>query len=119
MANDQSKKMVKVIFEALDEHKGRDVSILDIGEVSVIADYFVIATADNVRQVEALTDAVEEKMFKAGFDLRKKEGVAESGWILMDFNDVIVHIFDKEQRLFYDLERIWSDGKKVVDIAEL
>jgi ribosome-associated protein len=111
--------MVKVIFEALDEHKGRDISILDIGEVSVIADYFVIATADNVRQVEALTDAVEEKMFKAGFDLRKKEGVAESGWILMDFNDVIVHIFDKEQRLFYDLERIWSDGKKVVDIAEL
>lgn len=119
MANEQSKKMVKTTFEALDEHKGKDISILDIGNVSVIADYFVIATADNVRQVEALSDAVEDKMFKAGFELRKKEGVAESGWILMDYNDIIIHIFDIEQRLFYDLERIWSDGKKIVDIAEL
>ena len=94
-----SKDMVKVVYAALEEKQGKDISIMDIGGVSVIADYFVIA--------------------QHGYELRRREGVTNSGWILLDYNDIIVHIFDKEQRLFYDLERIWSDGKKIVSVDEL
>ena len=114
-----SKDMVKLVYAALEEKQGKDISIMDIGGVSVIADYFVIATADNIRQVDALCDEVEDKMAQHGYELRRREGVTNSGWILLDYNDIIVHIFDKEQRLFYDLERIWSDGKKIVSVDEL
>ena len=114
-----SKDMVKVVYAALEEKQGKDISIMDIGGVSVIADYFVIATADNIRQVDALCDEVEDKMAQHGYELRRREGVTNSCWILLDYNDIIVHIFDKEQRLFYDLERIWSDGKKIVSVEEL
>ena len=119
MTDKQSAAMVKAAYGALSEKKGRDISIIDISDVSVIADYFVIVTADNLRQVEALADAVEDSMAAGGYPLLRKEGVQNSGWVLLDYNDIIVHIFDKEQRLFYDLERIWSDGRKLVDIAAL
>ncbi len=119
MASETSKEMVKAAYYALSEKKGYDITVIDISEVSVIADYFVIATADNIRQVDALSDAVEDKMAELNYDMRRKEGVPNSGWILLDYNDIIVHVFDKEQRLFYDLERIWSDGKKIVDIDEI
>ena len=119
MASETSREMVKAAYDAISDKKGYDITVIDISEVSVIADYFVIATADNLRQVDALSDAVEDKMAELKIDLRRKEGVSNSGWILLDYNDIIVHVFDKEQRLFYDLERIWSDGKKIVDINEL
>ncbi|SFG08552.1 ribosome silencing factor [Oribacterium sp. WCC10] len=119
MASETSKTMVKAAYDAISDKKGYDITVIDISEVSVIADYFVIATADNIRQVDALSDAVEDKMAELKFDLRRKEGVPDSGWVLLDYNDIIVHVFDKDQRLFYDLERIWSDGKKVVDVNEI
>ena len=119
MTTETSKAMVKTCVNALEAKQGRDISVIDISGVSVIADYFVIVTADNMRQVDALSDAGQDKMAEAGFELRRAEGVQNSGWILLDYNDIIVHIFDKEQRLFYDLERIWSDGKKVVDVNKL
>ncbi len=119
MTDKKSREMAKAAYAVLDEKKGEDISILDISEVSVVADYFVIATADNVRLVEALSDAVQDRMAELHYDLRRVEGQAGSGWILLDFNDIIIHIFDKEQRFFYDLERIWSDGKKILDPADL
>ncbi len=114
-----SAKMVKTAVLALEEKKGSDISVIDISNVSVMADYFVIVSAENTRQVDALADSVEDAMAKDGYDMRRKEGVSGSGWLLLDFNDIIVHVFDKEQRFFYDLERIWSDGKKIVDVSEL
>ncbi len=119
MTNTLSREMVKAAYAVLDEKKGEDICILDISGVSVIADYFVIVTADNARQVDALSDAVQDRMAELDYDLRRAEGQANSGWILLDFNDIIIHIFDKEQRFFYDLEKIWSDGKKVLDPKEL
>lgn len=114
-----SKEMVKTAVAMLEEKKGQDISILDISGISVIADYFVIVSADNYRQVDALSDAVEDGMAAKGYTLRRKEGISGSGWLLLDFNDIIIHIFDKEQRFFYDLERIWSDSKKIVDVNAL
>ena len=104
-------KMVKLALKALDEKKGKDVKVIDIREVSVIADYFIIASASNENQAQAMMDSVEETLGRAGWEPRQVEGTKNSSWVLMDYGDMIVHIFDEENRLFYDLERIWRDGK--------
>ena len=104
----QSKKMVQIVYDALDEKLGEDIEILKVDEISVIADYLVIANGRN-----AMTDLVEEKMIEAGYKSKRIEGNKNSSWVLMDYGDVIVHVFSKEDRLFYDLERIWKDGKKI------
>lgn len=104
------KKMAKLACQALEEKKGTDIKIIDIHKVSVIADYFIIASASNSNQVEAMVDSVQETLGRAGFEPKQVEGTKNSAWVLMDYGDVIVHIFDEENRLFYDLERIWRDG---------
>ena len=111
-------EMAKVAYMALDEKKGEDIKIIDISGVSTLADYFVIANGTNITQVQALVENVEEKMYKAGFEIKRKEGSHGSTWILMDFGDIVVDVFDKEDRLFYDLERMWSDGKQI-EVDEL
>ena len=107
----REREMAELAVKALDEKKGKDIQVIDIHEVSVIADYFVIASATNVNQVEAMVDSVEEVLGKAGYEPRQIEGSRNSSWVLMDYEDVIVHVFDEDNRLFYDLERIWRDGK--------
>ena len=104
-------EMARLACQALDEKKGQDIKVIDIHEVSVIADYFVIASAANANQVEAMVDSVEEALGRAGYEPKQIEGSRNSSWVLMDYEDVIIHIFDEENRLFYDLERIWRDGK--------
>lgn len=111
-------KMAVTVYEALSEKKGEDIKVIEIAGISVMADYFIIASAGSTTQVQALMNNVEEKMHKQGYVLKRTEGTKNSSWVLMDFGDVVVHIFDMEDRLFYDLERIWSDGK-VIEIKEL
>lgn len=111
-------KMAKIAFNALDEKKGEDIKVIDISGISVMADYFIIANGNSITQVQALVDNVEEKMNQSGFIMKRKEGNRSSTWVLLDFGDIVVHVFDNEDRLFYDLERIWSDGK-TVDISAL
>ncbi len=110
---EDSKKMVKLAVEALENTKGEDIEILDISEVSSLGDYFIIASGTNRSQVQAMADKVEEALHKAGYPKKDVEGYDNAFWILQDYEDIIVHIFDKENRVFYDLERIWRDGKKV------
>ena len=105
------KMMAQIACKAIDDKKGHDIKIIDIHNVSVIADYFVIASGTNSNQVQAIVDNVEEQLGRAGFEAKQIEGNRNSSWILMDYGDVIVHVFDEENRLFYDLERIWRDGK--------
>ncbi len=106
-------EIVKIAYKALDDKKAEDIKIIDIGDISVIADYFVIANGTNSSQVEAMVDQVTDELAKQDIHPARVEGIRSSGWILMDFNDVVIHIFSKEDRLFYDLERIWRDGKIV------
>lgn len=113
----QSTEMAKLAIAALEDKKAEDIKIIDISEVSVIADYFIIAGGSNRSQIQALCDNVDEQLTRAGFPSKQKEGYDTANWILLDFGDVIVHIFDKENRLLYDLERIWRDGKEV-DVEE-
>ena len=119
MEENRIKEQVRLCYKAVADQKATDITAIDISELSVVADYFIIASAENVRQTEALCDNVEEMLGRAGYECRQIEGKSSGNWILMDYNDVIVHIFDKENRLFYDIERIWKDGRRVVDISEL
>ena len=116
---EQAKEMAKIAFEALEDKKGEDVCAIDISSVSVLADYFVIANGNSDSQVRALVENVEEKMHKAGYAAKETEGHRSGAWVLIDFGDVIVHIFDRENRQFYNLERIWNDGKRIDDVNEL
>ena len=109
----QSKEMARIAWDALSDKKGEDIKIIDITGISVLADYFIIANGNSDSQVNALVDNVEEELHKAGYPLRQREGQASGSWVLLDFGDIIVHVFDKENRLFYDLERIWKDGKDI------
>lgn len=109
----ESKEMVKIAWKALDERKGEDIVIIDISEVSVMSDYFIIANGRNENQVRALVDQVEEDLAKADCHVTQREGYGLGNWVLLDYRDIVVHIFDKENRDFYDLERIWQDGKRV------
>ena len=111
--SETSLNMVRVAYDALDEKLGEDIEILKIDEISVIADYLVIANGDNPNQIRAMLEQVEQRMAEAGFATKRIEGNKNSTWILMDYGDVIVHIFSREDRLFYDLERIWRDGTRI------
>lgn len=108
-----AKKIAHLAIQALQDKKAEDIRVIDISQVSVIADYFIIAGGTNKNQLQALCDNVQEVLGKAGYPQKQTEGYHMANWILMDFEDVIVHIFDKENRLLYDLERIWRDGRQV------
>ena len=108
-----AKKMASIAYHALAEKKGEDVRVIEITEIATFADYFIIADGNNPSQISALVDNVEEQLSKAGFEPKRIEGVRNSNWVLMDYGDIVVHVFSKEDRLFYDLERIWKDGKEL------
>ncbi|MFQ9515419.1 MAG: ribosome silencing factor [Eubacterium sp.] len=114
----ESREMAKIAFNALEDKKGIDITVIDISNISVIADYFIIAGGNNENQVKALADNVEEEFAKAEISPKHMEGYNNANWILMDFNDIIVHVFNEDDRLFYDLERIWRDGQ-IVNVKEL
>lgn len=110
---DQAKKMAALAYQALDDKQGEDIRIIDISDISIIADYFIIANGTNESQVRALVDNVEDTLERAGYTVKQREGYGASNWTLLDFGDIIIHVFDKENRLFYNLERIWCDGKQI------
>ena len=111
--NKESMEMAKLAIEALEDKKAEDIKVIDISEVSVLADYFIIAGGSNSSQIQALCNSVDEKLGRAGHPSKQIEGYDTANWVLLDFGDIIVHIFDKENRLLYDLERIWRDGKTI------
>ena len=108
-----SKAQARLAYDALDDKQGIDIRILDIHEISVLADYFIIAHGNNPNHVQALMDAVDDSLHKNGYSVKNIEGYKSGQWILMDCERIIVHIFSKDARLFYDLERIWADGKQI------
>ena len=109
---------LKKVVDALEDKKAENIQLIDISEVSAVADYFVVTNGTNMSQIQALSDSVEEKLIVNEIRPRNIEGYNTANWILMDYNDFLVHIFDRESRGFYDLERIWRDGK-VIDIRSL
>lgn len=105
---------VKIAYKALDDKMGIDIKVIDISLVSPIADYFIIASASNSSQLRAMADSVEEELHKqCGIEKTHIEGFQTKSWILLDFNDIVVHLFNEEDREFYNIERIWADAKVI------
>ena len=102
------------IAEILDSKKGQDIRIIYVADKTIISDYFVIASASSSTLVQTLANELEEKSAEAGFPPLRIEGVREARWVVMDFGDVLVHIFHKEERDFYQLERLWEDDENTV-----
>lgn len=109
----KSLEMVKLAYNAAEDKKGIDIKILDISEVSVISDYFLIVSGNSLTQVDAIKDNIQDVLGRNGYFAKNVEGNQHSGWILLDYGDMIVHIFTKDDRAFYNLERVWKDGKVV------
>lgn len=117
----ESKELVGIIVRALEEKKAENIEVIEIDQISPLADFFVIANGSNANQTEAMVDEVQEKAALAGFQADHVEGHKNANWTLIDFKGVVVHIFDQEGREFYDLARIWQDGTKLdpKSLAEL
>ncbi len=113
LSGEKIKEMARMAIKALEDKKAEDIRVIDISRISVLADYFIIASGSNRNQIQTLCDTVEEELGRAGQTVKQIEGYDSANWVLLDFKDIIVHIFDKENRLFYDLERIWCDGKTI------
>ncbi|MDO4803192.1 MAG: ribosome silencing factor [Lachnospiraceae bacterium] len=113
MEKEESRSLAAIAVNALEEKLAKDIKVIEIDEISPLADYFVIATGRNANQTDAMVEAVEEAAQKSGFALDHIEGHKKGNWTLMDFKGVVVHIFDEEARAFYDLDRIWKDGKLI------
>ena len=114
----EAREIAKLVCKALDDKKAIDVKAIDISEVSVMADFFIVASASNQSQLNAMQDEVDRVLYEQGIHAKSIEGNRSSTWVLMDYEDVIVHLFSEEDRLFYDLERNWKDGI-IIDANEL
>lgn len=110
--------LTKSIVQILDEKKANNLEVIKVGEVTILGDYFVIASANNTTHVKSLVDEVEFEMKQKGVNPIRVEGYQNTNWIIIDYGDVIVHIFYEETRNFYNLEKLWENGEKV-EIEEI
>lgn len=108
----------KLAVRALDDKQGVDIRLLKTEELTVLADYFIICTANSTSHVRTLYDEVDKRLSMAGMPPIRREGKRDSSWLLLDFGSLVVHIFQKDMREFYNLERLWSDAQQI-DIKEL
>jgi ribosome-associated protein len=114
-------KTLQIVYEAvksIDDKLGEDIRVLEIGKVSSICDYFVIASGSSQRQVKAISDEIEDRLAPLDISLRHKEGYHTGGWILMDYGDLVIHLFHEEDRSFYNIERVWKDAN-IIDIDNI
>jgi ribosome-associated protein len=107
-------QIARLAVDVASDKKATDIVLLDIQAVTVIADYFVICTGANPRQIRAIATAIDEKLSEHGRPALHREGSPDSGWLLLDYSDVIVHIFSPKEREYYRLERLWSSAKTVI-----
>ena len=108
-----SREIAQAAVDALNDKKALDVKVIDISSISIMADYFIIASGSNTNQIQAMCDNVREKLSDIEYSPKHIEGYDSANWILLDYSDVVIHLFDKESRSFYNLERIWSDGAEI------
>ncbi|HBG5343374.1 TPA: ribosome silencing factor [Clostridioides difficile] len=111
-------QMTKIAYDAIEDKLGQDTVIINIGKVSSLCDYFIITTASSQRQVKAIADNVEDELAKLRLEPRGKEGQGTQTWVLLDYGDIMVHVFNEENRGFYNLEKLWKDAP-YIDIDTL
>ncbi|MBB6454344.1 ribosome-associated protein [Salirhabdus euzebyi] len=108
-----SKELLKIAVKACDDKRAENIIALDMKNVSLIADYFLICHGNTERQVEAIAREVKDKVEESGLEVKKIEGLEQSRWVLVDLDDVVCHIFHKDERQYYNLERLWGDADSV------
>ncbi len=108
-----TKSKIQLIVKAIDSKRGEDIKAIKISDLTIISDYFIIANGTSSTQVKAIADEVEFKLKEAGISPLRIEGYQSANWIVLDYSDVVVHIFYKETRAFYNLERLWNDGEYI------
>lgn len=108
---DNLKELTEKILQVIDDKIGKDTVVIDLKSVSTIADYFILTNGDSVRQTKVIADEIMDELEQENIFVRNKEGHQTGRWILLDYGDLVVHIFEKETRKFYDLEKIWQDAK--------
>ena len=114
MDNTDVLAVVKAAYNAVSDKMGDDIIVLDIRDVSIISEYFIIASANNSNQLKAMADHIQEKLHELGIKMRHVEGVQSARWILLDFGHIIAHLFCKEEREYYRLEKLWGDAKPIL-----
>ncbi|HBR02843.1 MAG TPA: ribosome silencing factor [Ruminiclostridium sp.] len=112
-------KILNIIMSALSDKRANDINAIDIHDLTVIANYFIIASGTSSTHIQSLADFVEEKLLEAGLKPLHMEGYNSARWILMDYGDVVIHIFHEDDREYYGLERLWQDGKPIAIHAEI
>lgn len=111
--SEDARSIINTGVKALEDKKAEDIKVIDISDISVIADALVISSGNNKKQIQAMCDETDEKLSKLGYDHYCIEGYDNANWVLIGYEDVIFHMFDKESRSFYDLERLYRDGKEI------
>ncbi|ADO77474.1 ribosome silencing factor [Halanaerobium praevalens] len=114
MSNLSIKDLALLAADTADDKKAEAIDVLDVQGLTVIADYFVICSANSDKQVRAVARAIEDKLAAKGIEPQRMAGMNDAKWVLIDYADVIVHVFKKSEREYYDLERLWSDAEKIL-----
>lgn len=105
--------LLEIVYKALDDKRAEDIVVLNMENISLLADYFLICNGNSDRQAQAIAREVQEKAQENGYDVKRIEGFDSARWILVDLGDVVVHIFHKDERAFYNLERLWGDAPQL------
>jgi len=108
-----SENLLKLTYEAIDLKHGEDIVVLNMQGISLLADYFVIAHGGSERQVQAIANEIKDKAEENGFEVKRLEGMESARWVLVDMGDVVAHIFHKDERGFYNLEKLWGDAPQL------
>jgi ribosome-associated protein len=109
----EDKELLKTVVDAVEDKKAQNPVVLDIRGLSVIADYFIICSGNSETQVQAISREVREKAWKIGLEPKPMEGFDDARWVLIDLGDIVVHVFHKEEREYYNLEKLWADGLRI------
>jgi len=112
----ESNDLARIALDAIENKKGSHIILLDIRPVSILADHFIICTGETDRQIKAIVEEIQGRLAKVEALPLRIEGVPESGWVLMDYGGLVIHVFDPEQRAYYQLEDLWKDATRVVTI---
>ena len=108
-----TESLLEIVYKALDDKRAEDIVVLNMENISLLSDYFLICNGNSDRQAQAIAKEVQEKAQENGYEVKRIEGYDSARWILVDLGDIVVHIFHKDERAFYNLERLWGDAPQL------